>query len=176
LAAIAVGDIHGRIEMTLVMEGIALDDPLRPFILEKMIAVTSRGRLKPTAARVGFTDENGPKGGVGIRCALTVEIPRRPAKHASGLGETPRLAFDAAYTALEHELSRERQRRRDVARRPKKYFAASQGHLPRARRGCRPCGTVAAAHEPWRCALTSRRASPSSRSSRPRRARWSAST
>ena len=115
--------------MTLVMEGIAQHDPLRPFIQGKMAAATNRGRLRPTAARVGFTDENGPKGGVGIRCALTVEIPRRPTAHASALGETPRLAFDSAYTALEHELSRERRRRRDVARRPKKYFTASLGHL-----------------------------------------------
>jgi len=116
--------------MTLVMEGIALDDPLRPFIEERVRAVTSRGRLRPTSARVGFTDENGPKGGVGIRCALTVEIPRRATTHANGLGETPRLAFDTAYTALEQELTRDRQRRRDVARRPKKYFTASLGHLP----------------------------------------------
>ena len=116
--------------MTLVMEGIALDDPLRPFIQDKMAAATSRGRMRPTSARVAFTDENGPRGGVGIRCALTVDLPRRPATHASGLGETPRLAFDAAHAALEHELSRERQRRRDVARRPKKYFVAEQGHRP----------------------------------------------
>jgi ribosome-associated translation inhibitor RaiA len=114
--------------MTLVLEGIALDDPLRPFIQDKMTAATTRGRLRPTAARVGFTDENGPKGGVGTRCALTVDLPRRPSAHASGLGETPRLAFDAAYAALEHELIRERQRRRDAARRPKKYFVAEQGH------------------------------------------------
>ena len=116
--------------MTLVMEGIALDDPLRPFIQEKMTALTSRGRVRPTSARVGFTDENGPKGGVGVRCALTVDVPRRPAQHANGLGETPRLAFDAAYAALEQELTRERQRRRDVARRPKKYFVADLGLRP----------------------------------------------
>jgi ribosome-associated translation inhibitor RaiA len=116
--------------MTLVMEGIALDDPLRPFIESKMAAVTNRGRLRPISARVAFTDENGPKGGVGTRCALTVELPRRPTTHANGLGETPRLAFDAAHTALEQELTRERQRRRDAARRPKKYFAAGLGHLP----------------------------------------------
>src|SRR5438874_117939 len=36
--------------MTLVMEGIALDDPLRPFIEEKMAAATGRGRLRPPAA------------------------------------------------------------------------------------------------------------------------------
>jgi len=115
--------------MTLIMEGIGLDDPLRPFIQDKMTTATTRGRLRATAARVGFTDENGPKGGVGIRCALTVDLPRRPATHASGLGETPRAAFDAAYAALEHELARERQRRRTMARRPKKYFVADQGNM-----------------------------------------------
>ena len=115
--------------MTLVMEGIALGDPLRPLIRRRMTALTGRGRLRPTAARVAFSDENGPKGGIAIRCALTVDLPRRPATHAGGLGTTPRLALDAACAALEHELSRERRRRRDVARRPKKYFVAEQGHL-----------------------------------------------
>ena len=83
--------------MTLVMEGIALDDSLRPFIVEKMTAATSRGRLRPTAARVGFTDENGPKGGVGIRCALTVEIPRRPpAHHCLMVGSVQKKRSEAA--------------------------------------------------------------------------------
>jgi len=116
--------------MTLVMEGIALDDPLRPFIDTKMTALSRRGRLRPISGRVAFTDEDGPKGGVALRCALTIELPRRPTTHANGLGQTPRLAFDAAYEVLEQELSRERGRRRDVARRPKKYFAASLGHTP----------------------------------------------
>jgi ribosome-associated translation inhibitor RaiA len=124
--------------MTLVMEGIALDDPLRPFIQEKLTAAITRGRLRPTAARVGFTDENGPKGGVDIRCALTVEVPRRSTLHANGLAETPRLAFDTALAALEQELTRALQRRRDIARRPKKYFTASRGHLPDGEPGLPP--------------------------------------
>ena len=124
--------------MTLVMEGIAQDDPLRPFIEDKMTAATNRGRLRPISARVGFTDENGPKGGPGIRCALTVELPRRPIAHANGLGASARLAFDAALAALEHELSRERRRRRDVARRPKKYYVAEQGLLPDGEPGLPP--------------------------------------
>ena len=106
-------------------EGIALDDPLRAHIQDKITATTGRGRLRPTSARVAFTDENGPKGGPTIRCAVTVEVPHRPTVHANGLGETPRVAFDAGLAALEHELERERGRRRDVARRPKKYYVAS---------------------------------------------------
>lgn len=124
--------------MTLVMEGIPLDDPLRPFIQEKMTAATGRGRLRPTAARVGFHDENGPKGGPAIRCALTVEAPRRPTMHANGVGDTPRVAFDAAFAALEHELGRAREVRRSMARRPKKYFVADQGMRPDHEAGLPP--------------------------------------
>jgi ribosome-associated translation inhibitor RaiA len=90
---------------------------------------------------VTFDDINGPKGGVDIRCAITVDVPHHPAVHASALAADQRLALDAALEALEHELVRERQRRRTLARRPKKYFVATQGlqvegepALPPARR------------------------------------------
>jgi ribosome-associated translation inhibitor RaiA len=79
---------------------------------------------------VAFIDENGPKGGIDIRCTLAMEIPRRPSTHASALAENHRLAFDTAIEALERELTREGQRRRDAARRPKKYFVAHQGLQP----------------------------------------------
>lgn len=127
--------------MTLVMESIALDDPLRPVIEEKITSVVSRGRVRPTVTRVAFSDENGPKGGVDIRCALTVELPRRPAIHASHVAETARQALDGAIDTLGRELKSDRQRRRDAARRPKKYYVAHQGlradgeaALPPARR------------------------------------------
>jgi ribosome-associated translation inhibitor RaiA len=116
--------------MTIVMEGIALDDPLRALIEGKLAGVLRRSRGRATSARVAFTDENGPKGGVDTRCAVTVDIPGRPAIHANAQAENPRLALDGALAALERELIRERQRRRDAARRPKKYFVAHQGMLP----------------------------------------------
>src|SRR5256712_13622127 len=112
--------------MTLVMEGIALDDPLRPFIEEKMTAATGRGRLRPTAARVGFTDENGPKGGPGIRCALTVDMPRRRPLHVEDTAATPRQAFDLAFEALERRALQEIDRAPDPRRRPKKPFLAKR--------------------------------------------------
>jgi putative sigma-54 modulation protein len=110
--------------MSLVMEGIALDDPLRAHIEDKVTAATRGGRRPPTAVRVGFTDENGPKGGVDIRCAITVELPRQAPMHAEAIAASHRLAFDSALEALERELKSLRERRRDAARRPKKYFAA----------------------------------------------------
>ena len=100
--------------MTLVMESIALDDPLRPVIQEKMTAIVGRGRIRPTVARVAFSDENGPKGGVDIRCAVTVELPRRPTIHASHVAETARQAFDGAVETLGRELQSDQQRNRSI--------------------------------------------------------------
>lgn len=116
--------------MTLLMESITLDDPLRAVIEARVAAMLGRGRLRPTVTRVAFSDENGPKGGVGIRCLVTVELPRRPALHASDVAATPRQAFDTTIEALEREVLRDRQRRRDAARRPKKYFVAHRGLQP----------------------------------------------
>ena len=80
--------------------------------------------VAPTGARVTFTDENGPKGGEAIQCALEVRLPRRPAVHAADVARTERLAFDAALTKLERALARLRETARESKRHPKKYFAA----------------------------------------------------
>jgi putative sigma-54 modulation protein len=112
--------------MSLVIEGLALDDPLRAHIEDKLAAAMRGGTRPPTGVRVGFTDQNGPKGGLDIRCAITVELPRRAPVHAEGVAETHRLAVDGALDTLGRELKRDRERRRDARRRPKKYFAARQ--------------------------------------------------
>jgi ribosome-associated translation inhibitor RaiA len=116
--------------MSILMDGIAIDDPLRAVIEQKLTAALGRGRIRPTSVRVVFADENGPKGGVDTRCAVTVEIPRRPGIHASAIAESARLAFDGALEAMGRELVSDRQRRRDMARRPKKYFVAQQALRP----------------------------------------------
>jgi ribosome-associated translation inhibitor RaiA len=127
--------------MMLLMEGLTLDDPLRTVIEHKLSTVLNRGRRLPIAARVGFTKENGPKGGAGTRCAVTVELPRRVPVHAEAVADNPRLALDAVLETLNRELKAGRERRRDAARRPKKYYVARQGWqtdgeaaLPPARR------------------------------------------
>jgi ribosome-associated translation inhibitor RaiA len=116
--------------MTVLLEGIGIDDPVRALIDEKIAALIARGRRRPIQVRVAFTDENGPKGGVDTTCAITVEIPRRPVLHASAVADSPRPAFDAALEAVERELARERGKQRDQARRPKKYYVAHQGLQP----------------------------------------------
>ncbi len=79
---------------------------------------------KPTSTRVAFTDENGPKGGDAIRCALEVRLPRRPVVHVEGQASTPRLAFEFGLEKLERRLRRMRKTERDSKRRPRKYYAA----------------------------------------------------
>ncbi len=109
--------------MAIVIEGLT-DGTLRRLIGRKLDALGSHLPQPPIAVRVGFKDENGPKGGVDIRCALTVEVPRRGALHAADVAATPRRAFDLAFAALERRALREIDRARDGRRRPKKYFAA----------------------------------------------------
>ena len=80
--------------------------------------------IEPTSTRVAFTDENGPKGGEAIRCALEVRLARRPAVHVEDVASTPGLAFEAGLAKLERRLRRIRETTRESKRRPKKYFAA----------------------------------------------------
>jgi ribosome-associated translation inhibitor RaiA len=79
---------------------------------------------RATTARATFTDENGPKGGKAMRCALEVRLPRRPAIHVEEVAATPRLAFDGALAKLERQLGRLVDTTRELGRRPKKYYAA----------------------------------------------------
>jgi ribosome-associated translation inhibitor RaiA len=80
--------------------------------------------VEPTSARVTFTDENGPKGGNAIRCAVEVRFPGRPPVHVEDVASTPRLALDAGLAKLARRLRRIRESTREARRRPKKYYAA----------------------------------------------------
>ena len=114
--------------MIVEIEGLPARSALRAVIQRKLDAAFTRRRVTPVAVRIGFVDENGPKGGVDTRCGITVEVPRRrKAVHVERRAETPRLAFDAAFASLEREVF-ERERGRAVAssRRPKKYFVAQR--------------------------------------------------
>ncbi len=80
----------------------------------------------PVTARVIFADENGPKGGPGIRCTVVTDMPRRREVSVTELAPTEELAFDAAFDALETSVTRDRQRRRTLVRHPKKYYLAKR--------------------------------------------------
>lgn len=116
--------------MTVAVEGIGRDAALAAHAREKVSSTLGRLGIRATGARVRFADENGPKGGVDVRCTLTIEVPRRPLVSAEALASTRRLAFEAGLTAMERRLDREFERRREKARRPKKYFVAKRLLLP----------------------------------------------
>lgn len=98
---------------------------LRARIGGRMAAALEPIKLKPVSAQVVFFDDNGPKGG-GVRCAFTVRLPYRRALRVEHAAETPRLAFDGGFNALERLLERYRERERDSRRRPKKYYVAKR--------------------------------------------------
>ncbi len=110
--------------MTINIRGIPNDLALRSRVASEMSAALLR--VKPVAAQVAFFDENGPKGGVSIRCALTVRLPRWPTLRVEQVGETARLAFDGGLAMLKRQIERHSERARDQRRRPKKYYAAKR--------------------------------------------------
>jgi ribosome-associated translation inhibitor RaiA len=113
-------------------------DPLRGRATRLMTEALAKLAVAPVAGQASFFDDNGPKGGRAMRCALTVRLPFRPSIRVERTAVTPRLAFDAAFAVLERQLERYRERDRDSKRHPKKYFAvrrmlATEAPPPRKR-------------------------------------------
>ena len=81
---------------------------------------------RASSARVAFADDNGPKGGPAMRCALTVRMPPRRQIRVEARGVSARLALDSALGRLERRLARSEAIIRDSRRRPKKYYAAER--------------------------------------------------
>lgn len=116
--------------MNIAIEGLGQNAGLRALIQKKVGATLNRFHVRGATARVRFADDNGPKGGPAIRCTATVEVPRRGTVQVMEIAETPRAAFAGGLAALERGLGRERERGRELARRPKKYFVAKGLLLP----------------------------------------------
>ncbi len=116
--------------MTLAIRGIEIkgirDSALRTLVSNRVSRALKPLQVKPLAAQVTFFDDNGPKGGRAVRCALTVRVPYRPTVRVEHTAETPRLAFDASFKSLERQLERYRERDRESRRYPKKYYVAKR--------------------------------------------------
>jgi hypothetical protein len=110
---------------TIMIEGIH-DPALVTRVRTKVGDTLARVDPMPTGAKVIFADENGPKGGADIRCTIVSEMPRRRGLSVTELGPSAELAFDAAFGALVMSVTRDRARRRELVRRPKKYFLAKR--------------------------------------------------
>jgi ribosome-associated translation inhibitor RaiA len=112
--------------MAIVIRGIKKDTTLGVHVATRVAASLVSLRVAPVAAKVTFFDDNGPKGGIGMRCALDVRVPYRPAIRIERVAATSWLAFDQAFATLGRQLERYRERDRDIKRRPKKYFVAKR--------------------------------------------------
>jgi ribosome-associated translation inhibitor RaiA len=110
--------------MVIDIRGVKKDTALRARATKVVGAALEPIKLAPIRATVTFFDDNGPKGGRGMRCAVDVRLPYRPPIRVEQVAETSRLAFDGAFAALERQVERYRERDRDIKRRPKKYFVA----------------------------------------------------
>jgi ribosome-associated translation inhibitor RaiA len=106
------------------IRGLPVHRALRSRIVARLTATLARLGWEPVAARATFFDENGPKGGLALRCALTVRRPHRPHVRVEDTAETARTAFDGAFAKLERNLARNQDRDREAKRHPKKYYAA----------------------------------------------------
>jgi ribosome hibernation promoting factor len=118
--------------MSVVIEGLGDDRALRTLIAGKVTNTLARLQVVATTVRVQFSDENGTKGGVDLRCSLTIAVPRRPELHADTIAADPRLAFEQAFAALERQIERDRERGRAERRHPKKYYLAKRLLEPEA--------------------------------------------
>jgi ribosome-associated translation inhibitor RaiA len=112
--------------MTIEIEGVSARATLRQVITRKLSAAFDGLRAQPVTVRVWFVDENGPKGGIAIRCGINVDLPRRSPLHVEQRADTARMAFEAALAGLERRVERERGRVRAERRRPKKYYLAKR--------------------------------------------------
>jgi putative sigma-54 modulation protein len=110
--------------MKLDVRGVTDQPGLLAHVTERMTTLLGRSPSSAITARITFVDDNGPKGGVDLRCALTLRLPRSSELHVEHVSDTARSAFDGALAGLEHQIERQVGRGRDNRRHPKKYFLA----------------------------------------------------
>jgi hypothetical protein len=83
-----------------------------------------RRRVASVFVRMGFFDENGPRGGVAIRCALTVAARRGTLIRVQHTALTHGAAFYGALAILKRQLTRRIERQRHRTRYPVRGTAA----------------------------------------------------
>lgn len=116
----------GRSTTVIDIQGVERDRVLRSRVRKLVGEALATLTVEPVKARVTFFDDNGPKGGPAMRCAVEVRVPYRPAIHIEHIDTTNRLAFDGVLGVLERQLARYRERDRENRRHPKKYFVAKR--------------------------------------------------
>jgi len=86
--------------------------PLHAEAMTRVHDLLARRGVTGIWARVDFSDENGPRGGAAIRCALTVAPRRAVVIRAESTALTAVAAFNGALTIVSRQLTRRLKRRR----------------------------------------------------------------
>ena len=104
--------------------GLAIAPNLRARVLKRLRRALVGVRSSPVHVSVTFADVNGPKGGLDVRCAIDVRIPRTPALHVENIAEGDVTAFDRSAAMMSRRIAEQFGRQQESGRRPKKYYAA----------------------------------------------------
>jgi ribosome-associated translation inhibitor RaiA len=118
-------------QLRLEIAGDQIAPSLRTRIDERIRRAFVGVRTSPVHTRVTFADVNGPKGGVDIRCAIDVQLPRTALLHATATADRPITAFNRSADVITRQIARKLLRREESGRRPKKYYAARRLLWPR---------------------------------------------
>ena len=106
------------------ISGLRGRDRLRIEVEKQVRTLVERRGGSPRAVRIAFFDDDGPRGGVAIRCALTLTPSRGPSIRVEHTARTHSAAFKEALTVLTRQLKRRVQRQRYRARYPRARPAA----------------------------------------------------
>jgi hypothetical protein len=109
---------------TIEILGMAIAPALKARIARQVRRALVAVRTRPVDVKVRFKDVNGPKGGLDVRCAIDVKIPRTPPFHVEQIAGDDITAFDQSVAAISGQIARRLGRRVDSGRHPKKYYAA----------------------------------------------------
>ena len=110
--------------MRIAITGLRRHRRLRDEVVRQLSSLLARRRLTPVSLRVAFFDDDGPRGGVSIRCALTVRPRRGPTIRVEHTARTYGAAFKGGFAVLKRQVKRHVQRRRRRARYPTRPKAA----------------------------------------------------
>ncbi len=97
--------------MPIETKGLRGHPRFRMEVARRMNGILGPRQVRPLSARVTFSDEDGPRGGVAIRCGLTVRLPGRAPIRVAHQARTYRQAFAGAFEMLKSQVKRTTQRR-----------------------------------------------------------------
>ncbi len=109
---------------TIEIVGLAIAPKFRTRIVRQIRHALVGVQISPVHVRVSFADVNGPKGGLDVRCAIEVKIPRTAPLHVEETAASDVTAFDLSEAVMSRQIARQLERRQESGRHPKKYYAA----------------------------------------------------